>query len=85
MIAHPRLAIANGGHSAVAMPYAERSFGNHNRLDGALLNAWGQASAYLPSGFERARLKRLVRLADDLEKDLIGRGGQESARKRATT
>ncbi len=70
--ARRRRPIADVSHLSVTTPYAEKSSRRESRLDGALLNAWGHSSTYLPSGFGCAQLERLVQLADDREKQLIG-------------
>ena len=48
-------------------PYAEQADRRENRLDGALLNAWGRVSAYLFSGLRHRQFDRLVQRAEDQE------------------
>src|SRR5215216_1026995 len=57
---------------AAATPYVEKDDRRENRVDAALLNAWGGISPYLLSGIERNRLDRLVKRAEDHEQKLIG-------------
>ena len=48
-------------------PYAEQPDRRENRLDGAMLNAWGRVSAYLFSGLQHRQFDRLVQRAEDQE------------------
>src|SRR5262249_14449022 len=49
-------------------PYVERPDLSENRLDNALLYAWGRVSPYLLSGLERRKLERFVQLVEQQEK-----------------
>jgi len=57
---------------AAGTPYAERMDRNENRLDQALLSAWGRVSPYLQPGPGRRQIRWLARLAEDHENHLTG-------------
>jgi len=69
-VAHRQRPIADAGPLSVGTPYAEQADRRENRLDSALLHAWGRASPYLLSRLWRKRLDRLVQRAEDQEKRL---------------
>jgi preprotein translocase subunit SecA len=69
-IAHRRRPMIDAGPLSVATPYVEQADRRENRLDSALLHAWGRASPYLLSRLWRKQLDRLVRRAEDQEKRL---------------
>jgi preprotein translocase subunit SecA len=69
-IAQRRRLTTDAGPLSARTPYAERADHRENRLDSALLHAWGRASSYLLSGLWRVRLERLVQRAEDEEKRL---------------
>src|SRR5215510_9792095 len=51
-------------------PYVEQADRRESRFDSVMLNAWGQVSPLLLSGFERRRWQRLVRSVGSREKQL---------------
>jgi preprotein translocase subunit SecA len=69
-VAHRQRPMTDAGPLSVGTPYAEQADRRENRLDGALLHAWGRASPYLLSRLWRKRLDRLVQRAEDQEKRL---------------
>ena len=69
-VAHRQRPMTDAGPLSVGTPYAEQADRRENRLDSALLHAWGRASPYLLSRLWRKRLDRLVQRAEDQEKRL---------------
>jgi preprotein translocase subunit SecA len=69
-IAQRRRLTTDAGALSARTPYAERADHRENRLDSALLHAWGRASSYLLSGLWRVRLERFVQRAENEEKRL---------------
>jgi preprotein translocase subunit SecA len=70
MVAHRRKLISDASLLSTGNPYIEKADRRENRVDSALLNAWGGVSPYLFARLERKRLGRLVRRAEDKEKQL---------------
>jgi preprotein translocase subunit SecA len=52
-------------------PYAERAVHRENRLDAALLGAWGRISPHVLSTLSRTTLWRFTRQVEDLESELV--------------
>ena len=69
-VAHRQRSMIDAGPLSVGTPYVEQADRRENRLDSALLHAWGRASPYLLSRLWRKRLDRLVQRAEDQEKRL---------------
>jgi preprotein translocase subunit SecA len=69
-VAHRQRPTIDASPLSPGTPYVEQSDRRENRLDTAMLHAWGRASPYLLSGFWRRQLDRLVQRAEDQEKRL---------------
>ena len=69
-VAHRRRHTTDAGPLSAETPYVERADRQENRLDSALLHAWGRMSSYLLSGLWRRRLDRFVQRAEDEEERL---------------
>ena len=70
-VMYQRPPMTDSGCLSGGTPYTEVADRQENRLDSALLYAWGRVSPYLLSGLWRRQLDRLVRRAEDQEKRLI--------------
>src|SRR5215472_12959873 len=70
-VMYQRRPVTGSGSLSAGTPYAEQADRQENRLDSALLYAWGRVSPYLLSGLWRRQLDRLVQSAEDQEKRLI--------------
>ena len=70
-VTYRRRPVTDPGSLSAGTPYAEQADRQENRLDSALLHAWGRVSPYLLSGLWRRQLDRLVQRAEDQEKRLI--------------
>ena len=67
-VAHRQRLMTEPRLLSAGTPYVEQADRRENRLDSALLHAWGRASPYLLSRLWRKRLDRLVQRAEDQEK-----------------
>ena len=67
-VAHRQRLMTEPRLLSAGTPYVEQADRQENRLDSALLHAWGRASPYLLSRLWRERLDRLVQRAEDQEK-----------------
>src|SRR5215204_3890659 len=81
VFAHRRRGFAYSSLLSTGTPYAEQADRRENRLDGALLNAWGRVSAYLFSGMRHRQFNRLVQHAENWETQLtvLSDGGLRQA------
>jgi preprotein translocase subunit SecA len=70
IVAPRRRPFAYSSQISAGTPYAEQADRRENRLDGALLNAWGHASAYLFSGPRYRQFERFVQRVEDREAQL---------------
>ena len=69
-VTYRRRPATDPGIPSAGTPYVEQGDRQENRLDSALLHAWGRVSPHLLSGHWRRQLDRLVQRAQDQEKRL---------------
>jgi preprotein translocase subunit SecA len=70
-VAHRQRPMTDAGPLSVGTPYVEQADRRENRLDSALLRAWGRISPHVLSRLWRRQLDRVVQRAEDQEKRLI--------------
>src|SRR5262245_40044797 len=71
MVAHRQWLIPSSSGRSAGAPYDERADLQENKLDSALLNAWGSMAPYFLSSVKQRRLERFVDDIEGNEKQLI--------------